>query len=238
MAFRTAQGLSSSCIAIVQAPPHHDQYDDQHPLARTPAQTTRAPRTGWAIRPLRAASSARRGFADYETQRPGLPREASLGGRLMVHLAALTIGLYRALLTRGNAEDEARSLTARVTARAYEKMSSIPTTLSRLGARSARDRVQRATGLFRRFPFSPPAYQMVDVESAADVVAFDVRRCPVAELFRARGLAELCLEAWCNLDFALAESWGARLERRTTLAEGATHCDFRWRVKRPPRRSA
>jgi ubiquinone biosynthesis protein len=61
-------------------------------------------------------------------------------------------------------------------------------------------------------------------------VAFDVRRCPVAEHFRAEGLSQLCVESWCNLDYAVAEKWGARLERTTTLAEGAERCDFRWCV--------
>jgi ubiquinone biosynthesis protein len=150
----------------------------------------------------------------------------------MVHLAALTIGLYRALLGRGIAEAEARSLTAGVTSRVYEKMAALPTALSRVGARSPHDRVKRATDLFRRFPFSAPSYDMVDVEGGSDVVAFDVRRCPVAEHFRAQGLGELCVESWCNLDFPLAEKWGARLERSQTIAGGSTHCDFRWRVTR------
>jgi hypothetical protein len=170
-------------------------------------------------------------LADYEAQRPHLPRETSLGGRVMVHLAALTIGLYRALLDRGIPEEEARDLTARVTSQVYNRMATVPTVLSGLLARSTHDRVRRATDLFRRFPFSAPSYDMVDVAGGSDVVAFDVRRCPVAEYFRAQGLGDLCVESWCNLGFPLAERWGARLDRRTTIAGGATHCDFRWRVR-------
>jgi len=171
-------------------------------------------------------------FADYEAQRPHLPGEAAVGGRIMVRLAALTIGLYRALLSRGVPEDEARSLTAGITSRVYEKMAAVPTLLSGISARSPHDRVRRATDLFRRFLFSAPSYDMVDVDGGDDVVAFDVRRCPVAEYFRAQNLGELCVESWCNLDFPLAERWGARLERSTTIARGASHCDFRWRVQR------
>jgi len=44
----------------------------------------------------------------------------------------------------------------------------------------------------------------------------------------------LCVDAWCNLDVPLAEKWGSRLERSTTLAEGAERCDFRWRLNRKP----
>lgn len=169
-------------------------------------------------------------FADYEAQRADLPREASTGGRVMIHLAALTIGLYRALLARDLRDDEARALTVGVTSRVYGKMASIPTALSKVGARSPYHRVKRATDLFRRFPFSAPSYDMVDVASEENVVAFDVRRCPVAEHFRAQGLGQLCVESWCNLDFPLARQWGARLERSTTIAGGASHCDFRWHV--------
>lgn len=167
-------------------------------------------------------------FVDYESERPDLPHEASLGGRLMVHLAALTVGLYRALLARGVTEAEARSLTAEVTWNAYAVMAEVPSILSRVGSSSAGDRVKRATDLFRRFPFSAPSYDMVDVDGGEHVVAFDVRRCPVAEHFRELGLGELCVESWCNLDFPLAEKWGARLQRTQTLAGGASHCDFRW----------
>jgi ubiquinone biosynthesis protein len=149
----------------------------------------------------------------------------------MVHLAAMTIGLYRALLARDVDEERARELTARVTWRAYEKMASVPTVLSRIGSHSRRDRLVRATDLFRRFPFGAPAYEMIDVPADVDVVAFDVRRCPVAEHFIAQGLGALCVASWCDLDFPLAEIWGAELKRSTTIAGGGTSCDFRWRVR-------
>jgi ubiquinone biosynthesis protein len=78
---------------------------------------------------------------------------------------------------------------------------------------------------------------MVDVPAESNVVAFDVRRCPVAEYLSAQGLSELCVEAWCNLDVPLASKWGARLERTGTLAQGAERCDFRWHLEVvPPRR--
>jgi ubiquinone biosynthesis protein len=169
-------------------------------------------------------------FADYDRQRPALPHEASAGGRLMVHFAALTIGLYRALLHREVVPAEARSWTASVTARGYAKITALPTALARICTRTARARVKRATDLMRRFPFTPPSYVMVDVPAGDEVVAFDVRRCPVAEYFLAQGLGELCVESWCELDFALARSWGARLQRTCTLAGGGDRCDFRWQA--------
>lgn len=168
-------------------------------------------------------------LAAYDSQRAFLPVEATVGGRAMVRLAALTIGLYKALLARGFEASEARALTARVTGRIYARMADFPTSLSAVGSPDGRERLRRATDLFRRFPFGAPAYEMVDVAGDGDVVAFDVLRCPVAELFLAHGLGELCVESWCNLDFPLAERWGGRLERTTTIAGGAARCDFRWR---------
>ena len=50
------------------------------------------------------------------------------------------------------------------------------------------------------------------------------------EFFRSHGMQKLCRETWCELDFPLAEKWGGELERTTTLAEGASRCDFRWKT--------
>jgi ubiquinone biosynthesis protein len=170
-------------------------------------------------------------FDDYDRRRPALPEEQQTGPRWMVHLAALTAGLYRALLARGLAEAEARRRTAEVTWLVYEKMAAVPWALARLMEREPYGRLEKATDLLRRFPFRAPSYDMVDVPAERDVVAFDVRRCPVAEYLRAEGLSELCVEAWCNLDILLANKWGARLERTGTLAQGAERCDFRWRLR-------
>jgi len=172
-------------------------------------------------------------FDNYERQRSRLPKEKVLGARLMVHFAALTAGFYRVLVARGVPDDEARRLTAEVTWHVYDKMAAVPWALARVTKRTPYDRLRRATGLFRRFPFGPPSYDMIDVDATANVVAFDVRRCPVAEYFRARGLKQVCVDAWCNLDVPLAKKWGARLERAGTLAQGAERCDFRWCVEEP-----
>lgn len=63
-------------------------------------------------------------------------------------------------------------------------------------------------------------------------------RCPIADYMAAHGLADLCVGTWCNADFALAEVWGARLDRKGTLAGGASYCDFRFVVGDMAGRSA
>lgn len=170
-------------------------------------------------------------FLRYESEAPSLAREQNLGGRVMVHCAALTAAVYRVLIDEGLSEVEARALTAKVTEAIYRKMAEVPWLAARLSARSPLVRLRRATNAFRRFPFGSPSYRMEDVPSDEHTVAFDVKRCPVAEYFQTQGLAELCVESFCNLDFALATKWGARLERTSTLASGAEHCDFRWHLE-------
>jgi hypothetical protein len=170
-------------------------------------------------------------FAGYRRLRVSIPAEKGIGGRLMVRLAALTACFYRALLERGLSCAEAQRRTADMTWFVYEKMAAVPWAVARVMERTAHGRVLRATALFRRFPFRPPSYEMVDAPAAADIVAFDVLRCPVAEYLRAQGLSSLCVEAWCELDVPLAARWGATLERTGTLAGGAARCDFRWRIR-------
>ena len=170
-------------------------------------------------------------FLRYESEAPSLAREQDLGGRLMVHCAALTASVYRVLIDEGLSEVDARALAAKVTGAVYCRMAEVPWLIARLSARSPLVRLRRATNAFRRFPFSSPSYRMEDVPGDERTVAFDVKRCPVAEYFRAQGLTELCVESFCNLDFALATKWGARLERPSTLASGAELCDFRWHLE-------
>jgi hypothetical protein len=172
-------------------------------------------------------------FRRYRAEVASLAGERSAGGRLMVRCAALTAALHDALVETGLPAADARTRVAEVTAAIYAVIGRAPWLIARCRSRSPLVRLRRATSAFRTFPFGPPAYQMIDVPSDERTVAFDVVRCPVAEYFRERGLVELCVEAWCNLDYELAERWGGTLERATTLVEGAARCDFRWHVADP-----
>lgn len=104
-------------------------------------------------------------------------------------------------------------------------------------ARTPIHRVRSAMNAYMRFPYASPGYEMEYVSAEGECVAFDVRRCPAADFFRRQGLSDLCVAAFCNLDYLLAEGWSVTLERSQTLAEGASHCDFRFRaVSERPRR--
>jgi len=178
----------------------------------------------------RIVDEALRRFAE---ERGSLSVEAGIGGAVMVRLAALTACLYRVLLSSGLTPEEARSRTAEVAWAIYHRMGFVPGAVARFAGRTPEARLRAATDLFRHFPFGPPSYDMRDVDAGAGVVAFDVRRCPVAEYFEEQGLTELCAAAFCDLDHRLAQDWSAALTREHTLARGDDRCDFRWRALRP-----
>lgn len=156
-----------------------------------------------------------------------LPGEETLGARMNLAFACLTLSFHRALVAQGIERAYATELVGDAAWVIYRRWGSVPRLLSRLRSRDPLQRLRVATGLFRRFPFNPPSYVMRDA-AAQDAVVFDVLRCPIAEYFRARGEVDVCVGTWCNLDYPLAESWGGRLVRPQTLAGGAERCDFRW----------
>jgi ubiquinone biosynthesis protein len=169
----------------------------------------------------------------YDRIVPTLPREPTWGGWLMVRLAACVVGLYRALLKANVAADDAARLVSTASWLVYAKMAVPPRLLAAILTRDPGRRLKVATDLFRRFPFGPPSYRMENVPAGPGVVAFDVLRCPVAELFKREGHPELCVRTFCNLDFPLARAWGGELERTCTIAGSDKRCDFRWRVPLP-----
>jgi predicted hydrocarbon binding protein len=61
---------------------------------------------------------------------------------------------------------------------------------------------------------------------------FNVTRCRYAEMYRALGIPELGAVLSCGRDFALGEGFNPdlKLTRTQTIMEGASHCDFRYRL--------
>jgi L-2-amino-thiazoline-4-carboxylic acid hydrolase len=70
-----------------------------------------------------------------------------------------------------------------------------------------------------------PGYRFDDV-AENDGRSLNMVRCPVADYLGQRDAADLCAGSWCNLDYALAEMWGGRLQRSSTPVAGADCCDF------------
>ena len=59
---------------------------------------------------------------------------------------------------------------------------------------------------------------------------FNVKRCRYAEMYREMGLGEIGHILSCNRDGTFCQGYDTNinLERRQTLMEGASHCDFRY----------
>lgn len=77
----------------------------------------------------------------------------------------------------------------------------------------------------------------IDVLAQTDEeFAFNVTRCRYAELYRGLGMAELGAVLSCNRDYALIEGFNADVEltRTQTIMGGASHCDFRYKLRKQP----
>jgi hypothetical protein len=73
------------------------------------------------------------------------------------------------------------------------------------------------------------------VEQSPEVYAFNATRCRYAEMYEALGLRELGATLSCARDAALLAGFNPEmtLTRTQTIMEGAPHCDFVYRWKRP-----
>jgi predicted ArsR family transcriptional regulator len=78
------------------------------------------------------------------------------------------------------------------------------------------------------------AYRMDVLEQTADRLSFNVTRCRYAEMYRALGIPEMGALLSCNRDASLVEGFNpdVQLTRTQTIMGGATHCDFRFEVRK------
>jgi len=166
-------------------------------------------------------------FDRFESQLPELPSEPTVGSRQNVMLAALTLAILEALEGAGIERSYAIELTGDTCWRFYRHWGRITKTLTTLISRDPTRRLRLSVNAFLTFPFGRPGYKFDDVPEE-DGRSLNMLRCPVADHLGRRGAADLCAGSWCNLDYALAEMWGARLERSSTLVAGASCCDFRF----------
>ncbi|HEX7124839.1 MAG TPA: L-2-amino-thiazoline-4-carboxylic acid hydrolase [Thermodesulfobacteriota bacterium] len=78
------------------------------------------------------------------------------------------------------------------------------------------------------------ALELEWLEKSDRAVAFNVRRCRYAEMYRRLGIPELGRYLSCNRDAALVEGFSPDIEltRTQTIMEGAPFCDFRYHLRR------
>lgn len=77
------------------------------------------------------------------------------------------------------------------------------------------------------------ALEITILRSDAEALEFNVTRCRYAEMYHRLGLGDLGGVLSCARDGALAVGFdpSIRLTRTQTIMQGATHCDFRFRVE-------
>lgn len=164
----------------------------------------------------------------YDRLRTSIDRETTLGGRIMVELAVLSEAFYTELLRRVRSKNEAIELFNSIAWGVYEMMGRLTWAFTGVGAKGNHDRLRKAIMAFRKFPFSSPSYRWRDIPAKENEVRFNCERCPVAEYFKGRGLADVGYRTWCQYDYRMAELWGGRLELTNTIAGGGDVCDFKW----------
>jgi hypothetical protein len=70
------------------------------------------------------------------------------------------------------------------------------------------------------------------IKQAPDAFDVNITGCRYARFYQEIGAPELGFLLVCSADFAMAEGYGApvQLTRTQTIMEGASHCDFRYRL--------
>jgi hypothetical protein len=72
------------------------------------------------------------------------------------------------------------------------------------------------------------------VKQAPDAFEINVTECRYAQFYKEIGAPELGFLLTCSADFHMAEGYGAgvQLTRTQTIMQGASHCDFRYSLKK------
>ena len=78
------------------------------------------------------------------------------------------------------------------------------------------------------------ALQYDVLKKTPDAFELNVTQCRYAEFYKKIGAPELGFLLTCSADFSHAEGFGAgvQLSRTQTIMQGASHCDFRYALKR------
>jgi len=100
-------------------------------------------------------------------------------------------------------------------------------------SQGARDFDEKIASAFEMFA-AGDALQYDVVKSTPDAVELNVTECRYAQFYNKIGAPELGFLLTCSADFSHAEGFGAgvQLTRTQTIMQGASHCDFRYALKR------
>jgi hypothetical protein len=99
------------------------------------------------------------------------------------------------------------------------------------GNRSFEDKM---ASTFERLYGAGDALKYEVVKQSPDAFEVNVTECRYAQFYNKIGAPELGFLLTCSADFSHAEGFGAgvHLTRTQTIMQGASHCDFRYALKR------
>jgi len=157
---------------------------------------------------------------------PNRPRY-SASVNLMMRYVEWSCALYRAVQEHGMSQAEAGTLVETIMLDAYRPVAFAMFKISRLRSAKRETRVKWLLGMLTRHFYTSPFHHRHLPSEAG--VAFDVTLCPLADYLKDQGVPELTPHAACNLDYCAAREFGVDLVRTQTIADGAAHCDFRWK---------
>jgi hypothetical protein len=169
----------------------------------------------------------------------------TIGSRLMVEFAVLTIVPYRILLSKEVDPASARRLVADIGWNIYGlslRLASLP---HRLTTRDPGKRMRRTIRSLLRFPFNgngAPGYEVVARQDGQDIRT-NFTHCPPQSFVRSliaeqgdKGDLEAFRQSWCQYDWPGADEIaadGARghYSRTKTLSYGDKICDMCWKAR-------
>ena len=145
----------------------------------------------------------------------------------MIRYLEWSCSLYRAVQEHGMSQAEAGALVETIMLEAYQPVPAAWFKISRFRRAKRETRVKWLLDSLTRHLYTSPFHHRHLPSEAG--VAFDVTLCPLADYFKDQGVPELTPHAACNLDYVAAREFGVELVRSQTIADGAAHCDFRWK---------
>ena len=158
---------------------------------------------------------------------PDRPRHTTMVNLLIRHMEWFC-ALYRAVQDQGMGQTEARALVEAVMEDVFQPVLATFFRLSWLRGGNPESRAKWLLHTQIRFLFTAPfVHRFLPAQSG---VSFNVERCPLADYFKDQGAPELTSHAACNIDYCMAREYGLELHRTKTIAGGADHCDFRFKV--------
>jgi hypothetical protein len=101
-----------------------------------------------------------------------------------------------------------------------------------IGAQGTGTAVEKMAAVLPAFS-ADDAHDIDVLKQTPEAFEFNVTRCRYAQFYKELGEPELGFLFLCSQDFPLTEGFSSDLEliRTQTIMQGASYCDFRWRMK-------